>query len=194
MRLKAWGRIWQDQVDWQAAPLAHRSGRSPFVAASEKLTFFATWAGCLSINSRVRREFGVIEKLTFFATGPADFSETHVFSLRDQLVRSREDAPFPDNADSLICIKAPRSLMYDAGGMNGQLLSPAAHFTGSALPTPEYTTELEKLDEDTWHPHIYDLTKPENADQWGTSNPMNEMVAKEMLNDVDRGVFVAPPV
>ncbi|WP_030039785.1 VOC family protein [Streptomyces resistomycificus] len=60
--------------------------------------------------------------------------------------------------------------------------------------TVEYTTELEKLDEDTWHPHIYDLTKPENADQWGTSNPMNEMVAKEMLNDVDRGVFVAPPV
>ncbi|MCQ9179356.1 VOC family protein [Streptomyces sp. IBSBF 2953] len=60
--------------------------------------------------------------------------------------------------------------------------------------TVEYTTELEKLDEDTWHPHIYDLTKPGNADQWGTSNPMNEMVAKEMLNDVDRGVFVAPPV
>ena len=60
--------------------------------------------------------------------------------------------------------------------------------------TVEYTTELEQLDEDTWHPHIYDLTKPENADQWGTSNPMNEMVAKEMLNDVDRGVFVAPPV
>ena len=100
MRLKAWGRIWQDQVDWQAAPLAHRSGRSPFVTPSEKLTFFATWAGCLSINSRVRREFGVIEKLTFFATGPADFSETHVFryQLRGRLeaLRIRRYHGFPD--------------------------------------------------------------------------------------------------
>lgn len=49
----------------------------------------------------------------------------------------------PDNADSLIYIKAPRSPMHDAVGMNGQLLSPAAHFTGVALPTPEYTTELD---------------------------------------------------
>jgi catechol 2,3-dioxygenase-like lactoylglutathione lyase family enzyme len=60
--------------------------------------------------------------------------------------------------------------------------------------TVEYTTELEELDEDTWHPHIYDLSQPENSDQWGTANPMNEMVGKEMQNDVDPGVFVAPPV
>ncbi|MFI6930382.1 amidohydrolase family protein [Streptomyces sp. NPDC050287] len=60
--------------------------------------------------------------------------------------------------------------------------------------TVEYTTELEALDEDTWHPHVYDFSRPEVTDQWGTANPMNELIAKESFNDVDRGVFVAPPV
>ncbi|MGW4803476.1 VOC family protein [Kitasatospora sp. NPDC004272] len=60
--------------------------------------------------------------------------------------------------------------------------------------TVEYTTELENLDEDTWHPHVYDFSQPEVTDQWGTANPMSEIVAKESFNDVDRGVFVAPPV
>ena len=60
--------------------------------------------------------------------------------------------------------------------------------------TVEYTTELELLDEDTWHPHVYDFSRPEVTDQWGTANAMNELVAKESFNDVDRGCFVAPPV
>ncbi|HEU5357007.1 MAG TPA: VOC family protein [Actinocrinis sp.] len=60
--------------------------------------------------------------------------------------------------------------------------------------TIEYTTELEDLDEDAWHPHVYDFSQPEVTDQWGTANPMNELIAKESFNDVDRGVFVAPPV
>ena len=60
--------------------------------------------------------------------------------------------------------------------------------------TVEYTTELEELDEDTWHPHIYDFSDPEVTDQWGTANPMSEFVAKQSFNDPDRGVFVAPPV
>ena len=60
--------------------------------------------------------------------------------------------------------------------------------------TVEYTTELELLDEDTWHPHVYDFSQPEVTDQWGTANAMNELIAKESFNDVDRGVFVAPPV
>ena len=60
--------------------------------------------------------------------------------------------------------------------------------------TVEYTTELELLDEDTWHPHVHDFTRPEVTDQWGTANPMNELVARESFNDVDRGCFVAPPV
>jgi catechol 2,3-dioxygenase-like lactoylglutathione lyase family enzyme len=60
--------------------------------------------------------------------------------------------------------------------------------------TVEYTTELEELDEDTWHPHLYDFSDPEVSDQWGTANPMSEFVAKQSFNDPDRGVFVAPPV
>jgi catechol 2,3-dioxygenase-like lactoylglutathione lyase family enzyme len=59
--------------------------------------------------------------------------------------------------------------------------------------TVEYTTELEQIDEDTWHPHLYDLSDPEVADQWGTANQMNEFVAKRSFNDPD-AVFVAPPV
>jgi catechol 2,3-dioxygenase-like lactoylglutathione lyase family enzyme len=60
--------------------------------------------------------------------------------------------------------------------------------------TIEYTTELEELDEDTWHPHLYDFSDPDVTDQWGTANPMSEFVAKQSFNDPDRGVFVAPPV
>jgi catechol 2,3-dioxygenase-like lactoylglutathione lyase family enzyme len=60
--------------------------------------------------------------------------------------------------------------------------------------TVEYTTELEVLDEDAWHPHVYDFTRPEVSDQWGTANAMNEFVAARSFNDPDKGLFVAPPV
>ncbi len=30
--------------------------------------------------------------------------------------------------------------------------------------------------------------------QWGTANAMNEFVARRSFNDVDKGLFVAPPV
>jgi catechol 2,3-dioxygenase-like lactoylglutathione lyase family enzyme len=60
--------------------------------------------------------------------------------------------------------------------------------------TVEYTTELECLDEDTWHPSLLDISDPMVSDQWGTANPMSEFVAKKSFNDPDRGVFVAPPV
>lgn len=60
--------------------------------------------------------------------------------------------------------------------------------------TVEYTTELERLDEDTWHPGVHDFTDPEVADQWGTANAMNEFVATKSFNDPDKGLFVAPPV
>jgi catechol 2,3-dioxygenase-like lactoylglutathione lyase family enzyme len=59
----------------------------------------------------------------------------------------------------------------------------------------EYTTELEILDEDTWHPHIVDLTTDvKYGDQWGTADPMNEIITKRMFNDADPGLFVPPPV
>jgi catechol 2,3-dioxygenase-like lactoylglutathione lyase family enzyme len=60
--------------------------------------------------------------------------------------------------------------------------------------TVEYTTELELVDEDTWHPHMYDISNPEVSDQWGTANAMNEFVASRSFNDPDKGLFVAPPV
>jgi catechol 2,3-dioxygenase-like lactoylglutathione lyase family enzyme len=60
--------------------------------------------------------------------------------------------------------------------------------------TIEYTTELAKLDEDAWHPHVYDMHDPMVQDQWGTSNPMNELVARESFNDADPGLFTAPPL
>lgn len=60
--------------------------------------------------------------------------------------------------------------------------------------TVEYTTELERLDEDTWHPSLHDFTDPEVSDQWGTANAMNEFVAKKSFNDPDKGLFTAPPL
>jgi catechol 2,3-dioxygenase-like lactoylglutathione lyase family enzyme len=60
--------------------------------------------------------------------------------------------------------------------------------------TAEYTTELEELDEDAWHPHIYDFRDPLVQDQWGTANPMNETVAQESFNDPDPGLFTSPPI
>jgi catechol 2,3-dioxygenase-like lactoylglutathione lyase family enzyme len=60
--------------------------------------------------------------------------------------------------------------------------------------TMEYTTELDLIDEDSWHPHLYDFSQPEVADQWGTANAMNEFVARRSFNDADAGLFIAPPV
>ena len=60
--------------------------------------------------------------------------------------------------------------------------------------TVEYTTELEQLDEDTWHPGLHDFSDPEVSDQWGTANAMDEFVAAKSFNDPDKGLFVAPPV
>ncbi|MFI0789550.1 VOC family protein [Streptomyces lydicus] len=69
-----------------------------------------------------------------------------------------------------------------------------SYYLDRAGNTVEYTTELEVVDEDTWHPHLLDLTDPANADQWGTANEMNEYIAAKSHNDVDPGLFVAPPI
>jgi catechol 2,3-dioxygenase-like lactoylglutathione lyase family enzyme len=69
-----------------------------------------------------------------------------------------------------------------------------AYFLDPSSNTIEYTTELAELDEDTWHPHVYDMHDEAVQDQWGTANPMNELVASESFNDPDRGLFTAPPV
>jgi catechol 2,3-dioxygenase-like lactoylglutathione lyase family enzyme len=59
--------------------------------------------------------------------------------------------------------------------------------------TVEYTTELAIIDQDTWHPGIHDVTDPITQDQWGTADPMSEIIAKEQFNDPDV-LFSAPPV
>ena len=69
-----------------------------------------------------------------------------------------------------------------------------SYFLDPSGNTMEYTTELERLETDQWHPTLYDIADPNVQDQWGTSNPMSEFVARESFNDADRGVFVAPPV
>ncbi|MCT7657996.1 VOC family protein [Mycobacterium deserti] len=69
-----------------------------------------------------------------------------------------------------------------------------SYFLDRAGNTVEYTTELEMIDEDTWHPTVFDATEPDVSDQWGTANAMNEYVASKSHNDPDKGVFVAPPI
>jgi len=58
----------------------------------------------------------------------------------------------------------------------------------------ECTTELDLLDEDTWHLTVYGISRVENQDHWGTADPFGEVVAEKGFNDVDRGPSVAPPV
>lgn len=69
-----------------------------------------------------------------------------------------------------------------------------SYFIDPSGNTMEYTTELELLDEDTWHPSVYDVSEPHNQDQWGTANGFTEETTALNFNDVDRGLFVAPPV
>ena len=61
--------------------------------------------------------------------------------------------------------------------------------------TMEYTTELEDARRGHLAPQPATTpSRPEISDQWGTSNPMNEFVSKQMFNDPDKSGFVAPPV
>ncbi len=70
-----------------------------------------------------------------------------------------------------------------------------AYFLDPAGNTLEYTTELAVIeDEDLWHPSKLDVNLVTTQDQWGTANEMSELVARESFNDVDLGLFVAPPV
>jgi catechol 2,3-dioxygenase-like lactoylglutathione lyase family enzyme len=68
-----------------------------------------------------------------------------------------------------------------------------AYFLDPQHNTVEYTTELQDLDEDVWHPHVYDMHDPLVQDQWGTADPMSELIARESFNDPDPGLFTAPP-
>lgn len=69
-----------------------------------------------------------------------------------------------------------------------------AYFLSPAGNTIEYTTELAVLDEDSWHPSRLDISELSTQDQWGTASEMSELIARESFNDIDKGLFVAPPV
>jgi catechol 2,3-dioxygenase-like lactoylglutathione lyase family enzyme len=69
-----------------------------------------------------------------------------------------------------------------------------SYFLDPSGNTMEYTTELEKLETDEWHPSLYDIADPMTQDVWGTADPMSEIIARDSFNDPDRGLFVAPPV
>ena len=68
-----------------------------------------------------------------------------------------------------------------------------AYFLDPHGNTIEYTTSLAVLDEDVWHPGRHDVDDPLTQDQWGTADPMSELVAKESYNDPDP-LFAAPPI
>ncbi|QEW01091.1 oxidoreductase [Microbacterium caowuchunii] len=69
-----------------------------------------------------------------------------------------------------------------------------AYFLSPAGNTIEYTTELQVLDEKNWTPGRHDISHLSTQDQWGTAAVMSELVARESFNDIDKGLFVAPPV
>ncbi len=69
-----------------------------------------------------------------------------------------------------------------------------AYFLDPAGNTIEYTTELSMVDDDTWVAHQHDISQLSTQDQWGTAQEMSELVARESFNDIDKGLFVAPPV
>lgn len=69
-----------------------------------------------------------------------------------------------------------------------------AYFLDANGNTMECTTELEVIDEDKYHPHIYSVLEAETSDQWGTSSLMNEFITQKMFNEPDKGLHQAPPV
>ncbi len=58
----------------------------------------------------------------------------------------------------------------------------------------EYTTALQQIDDDHgWTPKVY-TTSDEDTDQWGTSNPFDEMIMAKMHGHPDPGLWTPPPL
>ena len=89
-----------------------------------------------------------------------------------------------------------RSAWRRCGALGGTWPATTPSATSSTrTATPSSTRpSCELVDDDTWHPHLYDFTRPEVADQWGTANAINEFTAARSFNDPDSGLFTAPPV
>jgi catechol 2,3-dioxygenase-like lactoylglutathione lyase family enzyme len=58
----------------------------------------------------------------------------------------------------------------------------------------EYTTALQQIDDDHgWTPKVY-TSSDEDTDQWGTSNPFDEMVLTSLHGRPDPGLWTPPPL
>ncbi|MEO3827755.1 VOC family protein [Actinomadura sp. B10D3] len=58
----------------------------------------------------------------------------------------------------------------------------------------EYTTELERIEDDeNWEPRVFKAT-PEEADQWGTGGLITDAMIPAMFNDPDKGLWTPAPV
>jgi hypothetical protein len=69
-----------------------------------------------------------------------------------------------------------------------------SYFLDPVGNTVEYTTELQAVDWDTWHPTVFNVEEPDVNDAWGTANPVDEEVISTQFNDPDKGAFIAPPI
>ena len=104
-------------------------------------------------------------------------------------------------------LRVPVRLRQAATAMPGRSGTPLDSMPGDGVVAIEWAerwrgrpddvieVRLETVDEDTWHPHLYDISNPEVSDQWGTANEMDDFITREMFNDPDTdSLFVAPPV
>ena len=58
--------------------------------------------------------------------------------------------------------------------------------------TVEYTTELEQVDEDTWHPHLYDFTQPEVSRPVGHRQPDERVRRQASRSTTPTGACSSP--
>ena len=69
-----------------------------------------------------------------------------------------------------------------------------SYFLDPVGNTVEYTTALQVVDWDAWHPSVFNVDDPDVNDAWGTANPVDEAVISKQFNDPDKGIFIAPPI
>ncbi|MEW1737961.1 VOC family protein [Nocardia beijingensis] len=89
-------------------------------------------------------------------------------------------------------MRAGRDPLWGPGrhGAGNNTFSYFADPTGNVV---EYTTELEKIeDDDAWVPRRFEAT-PEASDQWGTAGAIEEMIPA-MLNEPDKGLWTTSPL
>ncbi|WP_059008189.1 VOC family protein [Streptomyces specialis] len=67
-----------------------------------------------------------------------------------------------------------------------------SYFTDPVGNVVEYTTELQRIEDEDWQPRTFS-TAPEEADQWGTAGPFEAMVPA-MLNTPDQGLWTPSPI